>query len=59
MGMILAERTEYIDKKSSVSYATRIASKLKKAGDFLLTYTPIMWLLFFSLLVLVIKLVES
>lgn len=53
MGMLLTEQTEYYRETGKAT--SRIAGMLKKTGVFLLTYSPIMWVLFFGLLAVVIN----
>jgi len=59
MGMLLTEQSEYYRETGRATSVAWILGNLKKAGDFLLTYSPIMWILFFSLLALLINLIEG
>jgi len=56
MGMILTERGDYFGETGNVSSARGIVKALKRIGDFLITFSPIMWLLFFGLLAVLINL---
>jgi hypothetical protein len=55
MGMLLSEQTEYYTENSKVSYSNSLVNKLKRTGDFLITFFPILWLLFFGLLAVLIN----
>lgn len=55
MGMLLTEQPDYFGETTKASHPVWIVNKLKKAGDFLLTYSPIMWLLFFALLAILVN----
>jgi len=56
MGMILTERPDYFGESTKVSYGHTALKALKRTGDFLITFSPISWILFFGLLAILIKL---
>ncbi len=55
MGMLLTERTEYYGETGRVSSSSGIVKVLKRTGDFLITFSPILWVIFFGLLAILIK----
>jgi len=55
MGMLLSERTEYYGETDRISSASGIVNTLKRTGNFLITFSPIMWVLFFGLLAILIN----
>jgi hypothetical protein len=55
MGMLLTEQSEYFGETAKSSYTNWIVSKLKRTWDFLITFSPILWILFFSLLAVLIN----
>lgn len=55
MSMLLTERTKYYGETGRVSSSSGIVKVLKRTGDFLITFSPISWILFFGLLAILIK----
>ena len=55
MGMLLSERTEYYGETDRIYSSAGIVKALKRTGNFLVTFSPIMWVMFFGLLAVLIN----
>jgi hypothetical protein len=56
MGMILSEKPDYYVEIDKVQSSVAVVKGLKRIGNFLITFSPIMWILFFGLLAVVVNL---
>jgi hypothetical protein len=52
---MLTERTDYFEEAGGASSAAGIVKALKRTGDFLITFSPIAWLLFFGLIAVLVN----
>jgi hypothetical protein len=55
MGMLLSELADYFGETERVSSSTGLVKALKRIGDFLITFSLILWVLFFGLLAVLIN----
>ncbi|HEX7364479.1 MAG TPA: hypothetical protein VF366_04885 [Dehalococcoidia bacterium] len=55
MDIMLTERTDYFEEAGGASSAAGIVKALKRTGDFLITFSPIAWLLFFGLIAVLVN----
>jgi len=55
MATILTERPDYFGESTKVSYGHTVVKALKRTGDFLITFSPISWILFFGLIAILIN----
>ena len=57
MGMILLDESKCFEEYGKVTYSTWnwAASKLKKAWDLMIAFSPVLWILFFLMLTVLVN----